>query len=262
MKVLLPSHGILGQKSVNMRIPTFRDIHEIQSYNTDPLLRRYHFVELITDADFKRVTTMDVEYLFSAAAFSLMYNMVEYKPECPKCKSKVSSYVRLSDLDIKELRLHPSDLPYHKRIKGVKYSYTLLSAQQMLDAYDYGQFAQSGEESSAFEDAQVALIMGKQFSDIDTYVKKLPVSVYLAAFLFQKLNYHGLEYVATARCRECGEQFKFRFKLTEEVLKFDIENMMSKFASVSSYINFNDFMSMSIIDFNAFVKDLNNRLKS
>lgn len=269
MKVLLPSHGILGQKSVNMRIPTFADIHEMQSYNPDGFLRKYHFVEVVTDADFNKVTAMDVDYLFTIGVFSLMYNAIKYEPKCPKCGSKVTTFVKLPEQEVTELHLTKKDIPYHKRIKFKEYKFTLISARQMMDAYDYGQFAPAGEETHAFEDAQVAFIMGKTLDDIEDYVKKLPVSIYLAAFLFQKLNYHGLDFVANARCKNivgedqhmCGHEFKFKFKISEEkVFDFDIDKMMDSFASVSEKLSFSDFMSMSIIDFNAFVTALNRQL--
>lgn len=256
MKVLLPSHGILGQQSVNMKIPTFGILHELQSYNQDELLKKFKFVELLTDADFNKITEMDCEYLFLVAAFSLVFNTASYDLQCESCGEKFKKNLVLTEQDIKELHIKKKDLPFHKRVKGIKYTYNLLSAAQVIQAYDWATYEDNTEQ--AFQDAKVAFIMGKSLNDIQ-WVRNLPVSVYLAAHLFQKMNYHGLDDVASAKCPKCGKEFKFRFTLTTSVLEFDIDKMMSKFASVSDQLTLSDFMMMSIVDFNAFVNVLNHK---
>ena len=82
MKVLLPSHGILGQRAVELKLPTFKVLYELQSYNQDELLRKYKFVELISDADLSHITAMDLDYLYYIGAFSLSFNTIKYRPRC------------------------------------------------------------------------------------------------------------------------------------------------------------------------------------
>ena len=257
MKVLLPSHGIFGQKSVKLRIPTFGDLHEMQSYNPDPIMRKYHFVELLSDVDFTKVTAMDVEYLYMLATFSLIFNTARYSCTCAKCGEKLTKNVKLTELDIIEIPISKDKLPYHKRVKGIKYLYNILTAQQVLDAYDWAQYEDNSE--TAFEDAQVAFIMGKELSDIE-WVRKLPISVYLSAFLFQKIHYHGLSCKSSVQCFKCGQVNNFTFSIGTKIIDYDVDRMMSKFASVCDSISFEDFMKMSIVDFNSFVSALNNRL--
>lgn len=258
MKVFLPSHGILGQRTVEMKIPTFSIIHEMQSYNDDDVLKKYRLLELLTNADFSKITAMDAEYLFTIAAFSLLFNSANYSLTCSKCEKKFTKTVNLLEQGVLDLKLKSNQLPYTKRVNLKKYSYNILSAAQELEAYEWAQYEENTE--LAFDDAKVAFIMGKTTNDVD-WVRSLPVSIYLAAFLFQRINYHGIDNLISTKCPDCGSDVKFRFKITPKVLDFDIDRMMSKFASVSEYLTFEDFMRMSIVDFNAFVNALNKKFK-
>jgi len=258
MKVFLPSHGIFGQKVVNMKIPTFRHIHEMQSFNQDELLRKYKFVELLTNADFSKVTAMDVDYLFLIGAFSLVFNSAKFIIKCPKCGEKLVKWVKLTDQDPIELKVKYKDLPYHRRIKGVKYTYNILTGKQLLDAYEWAQFEEDSDK--AFQDAQVAFIMGYSLKEVEK-VRRLPISVYAAALLFQRVNYHGLDMRTSVECFKCHHVKKFNFSITTKILEYDVELMMHKFASVSDVLSFEGFMSMSVLDFNSFVTSLNNRVK-
>ena len=127
-----------------------------------------------------------------------------------------------------------------------------------MQAYEWAQYEDNVDK--AFEDAQVAFIMGKNEQSI-SWVRQLPVSIYLGAFVFQRIHYHGLNQVATVKCPDCGKETKFRFEIDSKILDYDINKMMKSFASVSDSITLHDFMSMSIIDFNSFVNALNDSIR-
>lgn len=253
MKVLLPSRGLFGQYKVEMRIPTMGDLYDIQSYNKDDLLKKYHFLTMISNVELSKVTAYDAEYLYMLAAFSLLFNEATYTHKCPKCGNTVKKVVRLSELDIVQLKAKPKDFPLSKRVSGNKYMFNLLSAAQMLEAYEQAQYEDNSEQ--AFEDLKVTFIMGKPH-DIK-YVRSLPISVYLSALMFQRINYHGLDNLVEAKCPKCGRKIKFRFALNSSVLDTGNNAIVRRFASVSGLLSFEDFLKMSLIDFSVFVSERN-----
>lgn len=256
MKVFLPSHGLFGQKVIKLRIPTFGDLREIQNFNNDELLKKYEFVQMLSNVDLNKVTAMDIDYLFQVISFSLMFNLAKFKVTCDSCKEEFETKVNIVDQDIKELQ--KIKLPFHKRINGTKYTYTILKASQMLEAYQWAIYKDNVEE--AFEDAQALLIMGKTLNDM-SYIKKLPIPVYLGAFLFQRINYHGLDFVAEAVCPKCGNKFKYNFSLSTKTLEFSVHDMMARFYSMSRCVSFSDFLKLSIVDYNALVENINSSLQ-
>lgn len=256
MKVYLPSKGIFGCSVIEMRIPSFADLHYMQSYNQEELLQRYKFVELLCPSlDLRKVTFQDIDYLFLISSFSLLYNQAKYTLICPRCGKEFSSSVNLVEQGVKVLSLSKGDLPYVCRLGKDIYSFRLLSAYDYMRAYDEAQYSE--DSVRAFSDIRASMILGKSLEE----VLLLPTSIYLSALLFERLHYHGLDMLSKGECVHCGEVVPFRFGLSSEVLRFDVDKLMSRFVNVSDYITLNDFMRMSVIDFNSFVKYLNKRLK-
>ena len=104
------------------------------------------------------------------------------------------------------------------------------------------------------------MIMGREVSDRE-YVQSLPISVYAGAILFQRLNYHGLECESTVKCSKCGRLSKFKFQISTALLQYDIDKIMARYVSVSDTVSLEDFMTLSIVDYNAMVGALNNQLR-
>ena len=71
MKVVLPSQGVLGTKTVEMRAPTFGDLREMNNSNQTEGLLKVDFVKKLIDphVDLSKITKMDLDYLFLIAAF-------------------------------------------------------------------------------------------------------------------------------------------------------------------------------------------------
>lgn len=251
MLIYLPSHGFFGQSSCSLRIPSFGDLHQINSYNKDELLRKYHFVKMLSDIDFHKVTNYDIDYLFMVLGLSLMYNVIEYSLPCESCGQTLKTSINLSGRSVLDLKLRPSQLPFHKRINGKKYSYNLLSAFDYLQCYQEAQYKDDIDFS--FESLLVSHIMSLPLDK----VQALPVSLYSGALLFQKLNYHGIDTLESLECPQCHHITSFHFTLDSSILSFDSDAMFLRYVSVSDRLSLSDFMSMSIVDFNSFIDSLN-----
>lgn len=253
MKVLLPSNGLFGQKSVKVRIPTFADIRAAQD-QTDEFDAKYSFVQSVSNIDPNKITVEDADYLFTILVFSVLLNSVSYDIEC-SCGNKYKHFINLTDCDVIDLK--ERKFPFKKRILFSKYKYNLLTLQQLIDAHDYAQYKDDVE--LAFSDAQVAFSMGIPLKDTKK-VSKIPTGAYISSFVFRKHYYHGIDPIVTAICPHCKKETKFKFTVSMENLKFSVDDLMSKFVPLSSRISFADFLSMSILDFNAFVSQLNKQV--
>lgn len=258
MKILLPSIGLLGQRSVTVKVPTFADIYKIQDFKGDDFVQKVEFLKLISNMEFDKVTMCDMEYVFQLIAFALLNNTVIYDFTCKNkdCKRKYKQAIQLLDQEIVQLKIKARHLPFSKRIYGKKYTYTIPSVSQVMEAYELAQYEE--DEERAFTDLQVALIMGHPCDR--KYAQQLPVSVYAAALVFQEVNFHGIKNEFTTKCPECGKINTYAFKVTSNVLNFDKEAIMSKYVNACESLSFIDFMEMSIRGFNDFVSALNKKV--
>lgn len=253
MRVLLPSKGILGQNSVRLKIPNFGLLHDLQTYNKDEFYRKYFIVQNCTNVKLNKVTGNDVDYLYTLILFLSCYNKIAYTVTCD-CGHTESVDVRIADYDIKQLNL--SKPYYYKVIKGFKYKFSLLSAQQEFDIYDWSQY--SDNEELAFEESKVCAILGHDFKDVE-YARKLKNYVYVAALLWPKINYHGIENVAKTTCPSCGKEISFRFEVNSSILDYNLDKLLDRFIGVSSYVSLDDFLKLSIHDYNHLVENINKR---
>lgn len=257
MKLLLPSEGLYGQKSVKLKQPTFGILHNIQNFNEDSFYRKVEYVKEVSNADLSKITANDLDYIFDVATFASLFNSAKFDVECPKCHKTYSVIVQLGDCDIKQLHLIRLDNPRFVRIKLQKYSYRILSAKDIVDAYDYAQYRTN--EDQAFHLAKVNLAMCQPLDS--PYSKELPLSLAASATAFQDINYHGLIKSTETQCPYCEAQQTISWNLSPKSLEFKDEEIMSRFISVSDMVSFRDFMNMSLGEFSNIVAILNKNLR-
>lgn len=257
MKLLLPSEGLYGQRHVDLKSPTFGILHNIQNHNSDDFYKKVEYVKEVSNAEFNKITVYDMDYIFDVATFASLFNSAKFDVECPACGKKYNVIVSLGDCDIKQLHLTRIDNPKVYRIKLNKYSFRILSAQDVIDAYDYAQYRDNEEQ--AFHLAKVNLIMNQPLDS--PYSKELPLSLAAAATAFQEINYHGLVKTIKTCCPYCKEEQTISWELSPKSLEFKDEEIMSRFCSISDMVSFRDFMNMSLSEFSAIVSVLNKNMK-
>lgn len=252
MKVLLPSKGLFGQRSVDLRFPTFKDLKEIQNYSDSEIAKKIKFITQLSNVNLSKVSFYDAEYLFAITAFSLLYNNITYNITCPKCKERFKTHLQIFDLEIKQLDRRKEE----QVVDGKKYQFNVLSAQQVLDAYEQSQFEDNVEEAN--EDMLATMTLGLPIQHHKSIAGTVPLRVYASTFVFQRLKFHGLSYLAKAKCN-CGNEVTYKYNIGSEVLSLSIEDLMDKYYDVSSWMSLEDFWSMTLPDYNAFVQVVNRK---
>lgn len=257
MKIILPSAGILGTKTVNMRAPKFGDLREMHNTNQIDELVKIEFVKRLIDehTDLSKITKDDVEYLFTIAAFALEFNVMSYDVVCPKDGTTISSDFTFSDKEI--VMLDKKGYPFSKVIGETKYTWHLLSAQNYIDAIEYA--LTQDDFDPALEDAQVAFILGYSLDEIDK-VKQLPPSIYLSAFLFQRTLFHGVPLEQIVTCPSCGAKIKVNLKASADMVKVDIPSLMRYYKHISDRTSFEAFLDLTFPEYKSFIDELNSKL--
>ena len=254
MHLVLPSRGILGQKSVDLRVPTFADIREVNQYSND-LIKRYKFVQLLSNVNLEKVTPSDMDYLFSVASFSLLLNRATFKLTC-SCGNNLQDVVGIGDLDVDDLDPHYT-YSYHIRLLGKKYQFRLPSASDIFEATSESLAAESDKQADqVYKDHVVAATLSLPLIK----VASIPPSVYVAALEYPTLVApHGFNYLRKVKCPKCGKEVPYKVSLTSQVTDFNTSAFMDRFLSLSSVISFTDFLKLSVVEYNAIVDNLNNK---
>lgn len=257
MKIVLPSMGILGCKSVDIRQPKFDDLRNVNSLNQEEPLLKLQFTKRLLDykADLNKITKMDMDYLFVVASFAIQFNTVKYTYTC-SCGNDIQSKFNLAEQDIVDLPKFK--YPYKRKVNGVEYQFHLLSAQQALDACEYA--LNQEEFDSAYEDACIAFILGKTTNDIE-WVKNLDASVALAALLFQKANFHGVRLSERLVCPKCNKTTKVNINASSAMIKLELNQLMDQYTQVSDMVSFEGFLDFTVPEFKAYIEALNSKLK-
>lgn len=257
MKIALPSLGILGCKSVDIRQPKFEDLRSVQSLNQEEPLLKLQFTQRLLDSkvDLNKITKMDMDYLFVVAAFVIQFNTVKYKFTC-SCGEVVEKKFNLAEQDIIDLPKFKH--PYKRLINGTEYQFHLLSAQQAIDACEYA--LNQEDFDSAYEDACAAFILGKTLGDIE-WVKSLDASVFLAAFLFQKANFHGVRLSSLNTCPKCHKTTKVNINASSKMVRMELNEFMDQYTQISDMVSFEGFLDFTVPEFKAYVEALNAKVK-
>lgn len=257
MKIYLPSSGILGLKVVEMRQPTFADLRSANSFNMQDTLFKYSFVKnLLPDGvDFSKMTYYDLEYLYTISAFSVQFNEVGFSMKCD-CGKVVTGRYSLEGQELVDIKKYT--LPHKVTISDVEYSYTILSAAQAVSAAEHA--LQEEDYGTAYEDACACFIFGKDLSALP-WVKALPLSVYITAFLFQQANFHGISLTVDLKCPFCGREQTARLKVSPEYVLIDVQKFMNMYASVSDVLSFDAFTKFTIPEYKSYIDALNQKLR-
>lgn len=256
MKILLPSLGIYGQKSVELKVPTLQDLRDITNYNVDELYKKARLVSLLSDANFSKITYDDFNYIYDIAAFSVVLNKLDFTIQC-SCGNNVNTSVYLSKCDIKQLELKKKDLPVSFRSVCKKVQYRLLSAQDVIDAYDSAQVAD--DEDQSFILYKINRMMCRPLED--SYSKELSLSQALSAEAFQKMNYHGIVKVGQIKCPNCGKVTTFGWKIEPKSIELSIDRLMSMYSSMYSFLDLKSFYNLTLTEYNSLVNSINKKLK-
>ena len=256
MKIILPSNGVLGCKSVDLRQPKFEDIRNVSNLNQEEALLQALFIKelLPPEFDLSKITKFDIDYLFAIVAYSCQFNTAQYNFKC-ECGHVIRKEFSIVDKEV--IELEKIKLPHLKRINGVLLSYTILSAQQHIDACEY---ALSKEDfKTAYEDAVACFTLGKSLDDI-SYVTNLDIGIYLSAHLFQQVSFHGLNFLEDVKCPQCSKVSHLDIQPNSDYIRISIEDLMKHFASVASVMSFDTFVDFTIPEFRAFIEAMNSKL--
>lgn len=259
MKVVLPSSGVLGTKNVELRQPKYSDFRKVNSLNQEENFLKTEFVKLLLpeDTDYSKITYQDMLYLYTIAVFSCNYNKITYqhKFSC-ECGLTPQFECLLSDKEVEDLG--KIKLPHTKEVAGVEYSFSILSAEQHTLACEYA--LQQDNFEDAYNDACVAFILGKSIKDVPE-IQQLDAMIYLAAFLFQRVCFHGIKLKEKIKCPKCGKEEHVNLVLDSSFVKFDLNVFMALYSNVSSLVNFDTFLDFTIPEFKAFVDSFNGKIE-
>ena len=248
MKVLLPSKGVLGTKFVNLKPVTFADIRNVQFLNQEEELLKAQFTtSLINDVDLNKITKMDLDYLFTILAMQTQLNSVGFNYTC-SCGESHNSTIIFGGQDLIEIP-SKTKFPHVVNVRGTKMSYNILSAQQHIEACEYA--LQQDDFKSAYEDACVTFIFGKTINEIE-WTKQLDISTFMSALLFQNVMFHGVKLTKTERCPKCGKLNEVTINPTTEMIKIDTNVLIGQYINVSSLLDFDNFLKITIPEFTTF----------
>ena len=169
----------------------------------------------------------------------------------------LNTSVYLSNCDIKQLELKKKDLPISFRILTKKVQYRLLSAKDVIDAYDSAQAAD--DEDQAFILYKINRIMCHSLED--SYSKELSLSQALSAEAFNTMNYHGIVKVGKVKCPHCGKVTSFRWKIETKSIELSIDRLMSMYASMYSFLDLKSFYNLTLTEYNSLVNSINKKMK-
>ena len=250
MRVQLPSHGILGQKVVDLEIPRIADLVYMSTYNEDDNLHEYEIVRRLSDAEMDKITWFDCQYLYALIVMSLTNATLTHEVTCNKCGHKHETTVTFDQLEIEDL--HTKD-PWHKVTLNGEESYlNILSAKDMADCIDMAQY--EDDEKVTLEHCKVAVIYG---FDVSEWRKatEMTMSEYLTALTYERYMYHGFVCVNDYECPQCGHDVRYRFKMNPQFAKLDFDCVLDVYSHfMDTSMTLNDIMNMSYSELNSLIR--------
>lgn len=258
MKIILPSLGLYGARSVDMSLPTFKDLRAVHSMNIDcePLVKVQFVKQLCPDIDLSKITKCDLDYLFAVAALSISYNQITLRIDCPECGESFSHDFKFYEKEIATIDKKIKG-PVVRTINDVDYSFHVLTGQNELDAIEYAMAEDNFDE--AYQDAIACFTFGKSLADIDE-VTALPGSIFLTAFIFQQCCFHGFENTEYLKCPHCGKEIYTRAELPSSLIRISLDELTSQYTRVSDQVTFDSFLNFTIPEFKSLVEALNNQI--
>lgn len=263
MKVRLPSDG-WGLRVVDLRLPIIRDLREITLSSMHPKDKVAEFVKMLipSSTNYSKVSYWDMQYLYNIAAYSLHFNSVEVKAQCPKCKASVKHLITLAD---QHLHLLTQPGKYTAKVCGKSLHMRLLSMQDVLYACEFA--VSSDDYDTAYWDALVTLSLffehpTKEFYVLMDKTHELLQPQYMAPILYLQACYHGMETSAKVKCSHCSNEFNLFVMADASFIDFDVNDLMDTYSKLSSMISFSDLLNLSFAELKAFIKGVNESRRS
>lgn len=250
MRVILPSKGFFGTKSLRLRNLTIDDLRKIDEFNNDDFIKKFSLVKLLTDVDFNKISYNDLEYLYQLALYGCTHHTAIFRLKCPECGKEFNSDFYLSSAEVKTL--DKKNAQFNKYVNGVKFNFRILSAQDVLDCYDYSLFS---EHHLTFEQClTLQTACGSLEGPYPPYFYESLVNT------FNRLNFHGLDLRTPSVCTHCKHKFHYDASLSMDIFKGALEKIMGSFANVCDFISFEDLLKFTVYDYSTFITNLNKRL--
>ena len=260
MKVILPSNGLLGTKWVDLREPTFGDLRKTMSATNDEYLFKYEFIKGLCEFDPKTITMDDVQYLYEIAASAITFNTLKFKVTCGECGNEIDEEFSFANDDVPVVTLHKDSRKCKKKVGDEIYIFHILSASDGVDIHTYA--LDDDESEKMIEEATACKVLGYDINDENIEkVRNIPISIYVACFLFVKANKHGMVIQKKMVCPKCGNKTNMKIELDSSWVKIDLPTFIAQYAQVRDCLDFKSFLDFTIPEFKNFVEYLNAETK-
>lgn len=256
MKVVLPSKGLLGTRCVDMREPTYGDLRKTISATDDEYLFKYEFVSGLCQFDSTKITMDDVQYLYDVAVTAITFNTLHIRAKCGECGTEIDCEFSFIEDEVPIKNLHKESRKCKKKINDTEYVFHILSAQDGVDIHTYA--LDDTESEKMIEEATVCKVLGYDITDENIEkVRNLPVSIYIACFLYIKANEHGMVIRKKAKCPKCGNDAYIRIRLDSSWVKADLPTLIAQYAKIRDCLDFKAFLDFTVPELKNFVEYLN-----
>jgi len=259
MRVYLPSNGMMGLNSIELRAPKIDDLREIPNLSQSSIIRKTQFVELLAPKnDVDRITPYDRDYLFALAVAAISMNQLGFNVQC-KNGHVVESFMTAENMI--PVRLPNGVKPIlEKKIGQTTYKFTKVNVAQETQIEEYAMALDDDKYNSGFEDGMAACTLcGHVSEDTINYVRNLDLAVYFAAIAFNYIDSHGLTMVRRVKCSACGDEMNVNLPITGEMLNVNVAQLISNFVSVSEIVDMKSFYDLTLPEWNALIASINQK---
>lgn len=260
MKIYLPSNGLLGLTSVDMRTPRISDIRTLTNLSDNEILFKTEFLYQLVDKEvLDRVTPSDRDYLFFIAASAFSLNVFNYSVTC-KCGKHIHAQLYSGQVDPIRLR-HNEKSVVEKSVAGEVYKFHRLNVGEESKCIFFAMDAPDDQYDDIYTDAVVAMTLYKDVNpELIERVQHIDIAIYYFAYFYQQFLPHGVDIRTEVVC-ECGEKITVLHPIKSSLINTDIKTMMNCFVSLGDRLTLEDFYNMTLPEYNLYVQSLNQKLK-
>jgi hypothetical protein len=260
MKIFLPSNGMMGLTSIDMRQPIIKDIRTLSNLTDNETLKKTEFLYQLCDKEkLNKITPSDRDYLFFIAASAFSMNVFNYSITC-NCGHKNNAFLYSG-------QVHPVRLKYgekrtvQKKIGKESYSFTRLNVEQESKCVFFAMDAEDHLYNETYQDAVVATTLYQDVTpELIEKVRNIDISVYYTAYFYQHFLPHGLDVRTTVTCEKCQLVTKVLHPIKASLINTDIQTMMNCFVSLGDRLTLQDFYDSTLAEYNLYVQALNHKL--
>lgn len=257
MKVAIPSKTA---PTVELRQPTLRDLRNLSDIEGSICIKNA-LVRACCSDSIDVLSILDRDYLFFLCCSAINQGRLSFKYECPECHKSNPVRVMLSDFEVFDLatnKPHKTSVLIGKKL----YKYDILAVSQeewcISKCFEYvGSY-----DEEVIKDLESSLILyNKKFdySSMESFYKdfqNLSLKAIVIANDYHKLMFHGVFTAVDYICLHCGEEFTIPIEFEGSSAQINPATLMSMYASLSKKISFDDFLSLTVADYEAFVESL------